>query len=63
MRPPPVLEDGAPQESQEHPPRSKPAEPQGLRLRELGFGWGLGSRLKPLSPCCDASSAKAAAFL
>lgn len=49
MRPPPVLEDGAPQEPRStHPACSKPAGPQGLSLRELGFGWGLGSSLEPL---------------
>lgn len=49
MRPPPVLEDGAPWVPRStHPTCSKPAGPQGLRLRELGSGWGLGSSLEPL---------------
>lgn len=49
MRPPPGLEDGAPQEPRStHPACSKPAGPQGLSLRELGLGWGLGSSLEPL---------------
>lgn len=49
MRPPPVLEDGAPQEPRDALPAcSKQAGPQGLNLGELGSGWGLGSSLEPL---------------